>query len=194
MESNTQSYNIVELFYSIQGEGFYVGKPAIFIRFSGCNLSCDFCDEPLHKLPGKKYEFSDINAELQKYHPCKFVILTGGEPTIQPHFDDLVQSLQEYGYFVAVETNGTERITCTPNWIAVSPKTDQFYYGDELKLVYEKQDLDKYEKLPFKHFYLQPKNYDNELNPESVKDCLEVLKTRTKWSLSLQLHKAIGVE
>lgn len=194
MVSNTLKFNINEIFYSLQGEGYYVGKPVIFVRLSGCNLTCSFCDEPKHKETGEEYDPNRLLKEADQYYPCKFIVLTGGEPTIQPHFSNLVSLLQKNGFFVAVETNGTKAIRCNPNWITVSPKTDQFIYGDELKLLYQGQDLIQYESLPFKHFFIQPINDLTTVNWNEVMNCIDVIKKNPKWKLSVQLHKLLNIK
>ncbi len=190
---SSPEFKVTEIFYSIQGEGYFTGKPAIFIRFTGCNLNCDFCDEPEHKFPGKIYTEHQILEEIKQYDPCQFVILTGGEPTIQTNFDLLVESLRSLGYFVAVETNGTTKIKCHPDWITVSPKTDSFIYGDELKIVYQNQNLKDFEKLPFKYFYIQPLNFQNEINYNSMEKCIKIIEQNPKWRLSMQIHKVMKI-
>ncbi len=194
MVSNTPKYNVAEIFCSIQGEGYFAGKSAIFIRFTGCNLSCDFCDEPNHKLPGKELDEERILEKIGLYDPCRFIVLTGGEPTIQPNFPHLVETLQDSDYFVSVETNGTTRMDCSPDWISVSPKTEDFICGDELKIVYQNQDLKPFESLPFKHFFLQPLNHQDEINYKSVEECLALIKENPCWRLSLQIHKVLKVD
>ena len=194
MPLNIASYEISEIFYSIQGEGYFTGQQAIFIRFSGCNLSCSFCDEPTHKEKGTILTIDQLLNKIKAYSECRFIILTGGEPTLQPHFAELVNILQENQYFVAVETNGTNPLNCSPNWVTVSPKTEDFIAGDELKLVYQNQDLKQFEKLPFKHFYIQPQNDRNKLNNHAVKQCLSVVEKNPNWKLSLQIHKVLNIK
>ena len=190
------NYNIAEIFCSIQGEGFYSGRLAIFIRFTGCNLACYFCDEPSHRRPGKDYGLGGLMREVRKYEPCRFVILTGGEPSLQEHLKELVDDLHEGGYYVAMETNGTRMIDCDIDWLTVSPKSSEYCVkkGDELKVIYEGQDLRGYEGEDFKYFYIQPLNRKEEINMKSVKECLEVIYENPKWQLSIQLQKVLKVD
>lgn len=194
MASNTPKFNISEIFYSIQGEGLHTGKAAVFIRLFGCNLVCPFCDEPAYKHQKKELPLNEIMDKVHQYDPCRFIVITGGEPSIQPDIELLIKELQRERYFVAVETNGTHRINARPDWISVSPKTEDFYYGDELKIIYDGQELSKYENLPFKHFYLQPMNHEKEINPISLEKCIHAVKSNPKWKLSLQIQKAIQVK
>ena len=192
--SMPKGFEIAEIFYSIQGEGYYTGRPAIFIRFTGCNLTCSFCDEPSHRRPGRFYTLEALLQEVQKYQPCSFVILTGGEPSLQKDLALLVLNLHQGGYYVAMETNGTQPIDCGVDWVSLSPKTEVFIdTADELKLVYQGQDLSKYEFKSFKYFYLQPLNYKNKVNFDSVERCLKVIKKNPKWRLSLQMHKVLDL-
>ncbi len=191
MESNIQKYNITNIFYSIQGEGFHSGKPAIFIRFSQCNLKCRFCDEP--SQPTVEYDSKKIISKINKFSPCKFVVLTGGEPSIQSGLEQLITKLKKNDFFVSVETNGTNIIKGYPDWITVSPKTDDFYYGDELKLVYDKQNIKEFEHLPFKHFYIQPMNLEKDIDFTSLGKCIKLVKDNPKWKLSIQLHKFLRI-
>ncbi len=194
MVSNTLSYKITDIFYSIQGEGFFTGKPAVFVRFFGCNLSCAFCDEDKYDKTSADYSAEHILLEIRKYSPCRFVVLTGGEPTLQEDLSALIEMLQKDEFFVAVETNGTNRIEAHPDWITVSPKTEEFYYGDELKLLFQDQELKQFENLPFKHFYLQPINHENDLDFSAVERCIKMVKENPKWKLSIQLHKILKIK
>ncbi|MDH4129763.1 MAG: 7-carboxy-7-deazaguanine synthase QueE [Spirochaetota bacterium] len=194
MPLNIPTYNLFDIFYSIQGEGFFTGRAAIFIRFSGCNLSCSFCDEPNHKKTGEKYTLNQLLDKIKEFDNCQFIVLTGGEPSIQPHLTDLVNALQEKHYFVCIETNGTNKLTCTPDWITVSPKTEKFIFGDELKLVYQNQDLKRFINLPFRHFFLQPTNFKDKLNFYSLERCIKIIKENPIWQLSLQMHKMLKIK
>lgn len=134
---------LVEIFRSIQGEGYHTGRPAIFVRLAGCNLACVFaegavCDTP-YQHAAMKLSVFEVMAQVQElaggiearaqWHGEEgrpMFILTGGEPTMAPQFDALVDAASQDGFYVAVETNGTmwrsglERC----DWVCVSPKVD----------------------------------------------------------------------
>lgn len=193
---------IKEIFESIQGEGQFAGEYAIFIRTSGCNLKCDFCDTDHENGQEMTVEF--ILHEVKKIkivtgYPI-LVIITGGEPTLQPGLNDLIYSLKELGYFVAIETNGTgnnRALKGLVDWLTISPKKDtpincltKETIGNELKLVYNGQkNLDGWFELSFQNYYLQPESN----KPEFIKGALEIIKQNPRWKLSLQLQKIIGV-
>ena len=143
---------INEIFYSIQGEGYYTGVPAIFIRFSGCNLNCEFCDTD-HSL-GKIMSDEEILDIIRKF-PAKHVVLTGGEPSMQ--LDDCFLSLlKAQGFYLQIETNGTltkgfDAVTRWCDWITCSPKKDCVRKQmDELKVVYLSQDMSVYKQYSCK--------------------------------------------
>lgn len=208
-----------EIFESVQGEGNNAGRVAIFIRFTGCNLSCSFCDTKYSWKDGVELSVKEIMDKVREFK-SKFVILTGGEPTIQPVEDlqYLVNDLHRAGYQVAMETNGTNFIHpfhLPIDWITVSPKSEEFIQseGDELKLLYDgTQNLEVYEKKRFRFFYLQPilpeKDLRYYLRVGSTPDqlinfmrevrvatqrCVEIVKERPLWRISFQAHKIVGV-
>jgi 7-carboxy-7-deazaguanine synthase len=107
---------IHEIFFSIQGESTYAGLPCVFVRLSGCNLSCAFCDTPETQRisdQAKQLSLEEIVSSVQKYR-CRLVEITGGEPMIQPRTIDLVQSLVDASYTVLLETNGTQLLDGIP--------------------------------------------------------------------------------
>ena len=178
---------INEIFYSIQGEGFFTGTPVIFIRFSGCNLSCAFCDTEFAHF--KKMKNEEIIAEVEKY-PSKHIVLTGGEPTLQlGEGDKLLVTLKEKGYFLQMETNGTGKIHRLVDWATCSPKLPN-YNGDcdELKVVYTGQDLSQYQNVKTKHRYLQP------CSGKNTKEVIEIIKQDPQWKLSIQTHKLLKIQ
>lgn len=197
---------IAEIFYSVQGEGHHAGTPAVFVRGAGCNLSCDFCDTDFSLK--EKLAVEDVAARIAEF-PAKFVVLTGGDPTIQPGgFRALVDLLHARGYYVTMETNGTSTDTLGVDWVTVSPKLSQggdwkLRKGDELKLVYEGQDLAFYEDSDFAHYYLQPKEIRTGRFGKGERDVAatraEWDKTfaaalaRPRWKFSFQVHKELGV-
>lgn len=177
---------INEIFYSLQGEGYHTGTPAVFVRFSGCNLKCPFCDTRHEK--GGQMSDDEILEEVGKY-PATTVILTGGEPAlwIDRAFIDL---LHRAGKYVCIETNGTRPLPDNIDWVTCSPKQGgalRITRMDEVKVVYEGQDLAAYEQLPARHFFLQPCSCLN------TKETVECVMWHPKWRLSLQTHKLIDI-
>ena len=138
-------YSVQEIFYSIQGEGQWTGQPMVFIRLAGCNLNCSFCDTVWDK--GKAMSTEEIVQEVKKY-PARRVVLTGGEPLLQP-LQELLVALREFE--VHLETNGTQPLRDVRNlfnWIAISPKSpvdslsdETFSYADEVKFLCGPLDL-----------------------------------------------------
>lgn len=189
---------INEIFYSVQGEGFHAGTPAVFIRFSGCNLKCPFCDT--NHFTGNEMSVSDIIEEITKY-PARLIIITGGEPSLFLT-DELVNKLHDKGKYVAVETNGTNKLPSSVDWITLSPK-DNFVKNavpvnqryDEVKVVFDgNQNVDKYLSIPAKQYYLQPCDTGNEtLNKEIINKTLEHCMKEGKWRISIQIHKILNV-
>jgi len=191
---------IKEIFYSLQGEGTYTGKPAIFVRFSGCNLACPFCDTDFKG--GEDYTEEKLVEEISKYKPCRFIVFTGGEPTLQLT-KTLTDRLHEDGYYLAMETNGTREYPSGIDWVTVSPKNDfcanailfpDNIIADEVKVVYNGENSPiKYEDLG-REKYIQPCDTgDADLNAEIIAKSIEWLKAHPDWKLSLQTQKIINV-
>lgn len=195
-------YNIVEIFHSVQGEGFRSGIPHVFIRFGRCNLRCEWCDTDFDTY--KQMSVTEILGVVMTYE-CKNVIFTGGEPMINDLWP-LARTLKRRGYHLSVESNGTVEIPDgLMDWICISPK-DQMYphvnvrqrKGNELKCVYVGQPLTLYDDLKdgFEHLFLQP-CYDEsesvEKNGRSFAITEEVVKDNPEWRLSLQTHKWMGI-
>lgn len=195
----TTAMKINEIFYSLQGEGRWTGTPAIFIRFSGCNLRCCFCDT---KFDDYKILSVDEIIEAIADYPANHVVLTGGEPTLQIT-RTLIERLHDAGYYVQIETNGTvmlkNGLETLIDWITCSPKYAdvRIQRFDELKVVYQRQDMSQYLHLKptFQDcLYLQPCDCGNEaLNIENVKDTIKYIKSHPEWKLSLQTHKILNV-
>ena len=194
---------INELFYSLQGEGFNCGTPAVFIRFSGCNLQCPFCDTQ-HNT-GKWMDDTAIVTEVMKY-PAPLIVLTGGEPTL--FIDEpFIKALLVTGKKIAIETNGTCPLKLSEEtrkqiWITISPK--DFLEGskapilmqecDELKVVNVGQELSHYFDMKAHHYFLQPCDFgDAKKNQENLQMTIESCLQDTRWRLSLQTHKMIGI-
>lgn len=182
------NYNINEIFYSIQCEGYWSGRAAIFIRMAGCNLNCDFCDTN-HATTSILSE-RDIIDIIEEYK-SKFVVITGGEPTLQD-LTPLVNKLHDSGYYIAIETNGTNEIDYDIDWITCSPKNGakiNLKHMDECKVVLVNGidlrgilALDKGIKK-----YIQPCSWEN------TDECVEFVKRYPEWRLSLQCQKILNI-
>ena len=196
-----QKYPIVEIFHSVQGEGFHTGIPHVFIRFGNCNLRCEWCDTDF-----MTFEDMDIDSIIEEVlsYDCDRVIFTGGEPAMQD-LSVIGKRLKEHGISISIETNGTIPVDPIIDWICVSPK-DQLYpnvsikqrTGDELKVVYCGQDLALYDELKkgFTHQYIQRCYVEDEsveANGKSFQIVERLVKDSPGWRLSLQTHKWMGV-
>lgn len=177
-----------EIFYSLQGEGYHAGTPAVFVRLSGCNLCCSFCDTDHSK--GLRMTIDEIVSQVTSY-PANVVILTGGEPSLQD-IAPLVDALHDHGKRVHIETNGTRPLPATLDWITCSPKEGAnvlLDHCDELKVVYTGQDVEAIAaRTPATHYFLQP---CSGLNTRQVVD---YILTHPRWRLSLQTHKLIDIK
>ena len=197
----SQVYPIVEIFHSVQGEGFHAGIPHVFVRFGNCNLRCEWCDTDFLTYDERTLE--SIVDEVLSYN-CNRVIFTGGEPAMQD-LATIGSTLKEHGINLSIETNGTIPVDPVIDWICVSPK-DQLYpnsiikqrSGDELKVVYCGQGLDLYDDLKqgFEHHFIQPCYIDTdsvEENGKSFQLVEKLVKESPGWRLSLPTHKWMGV-
>lgn len=195
------SYPIVEIFHSVQGEGYHTGIPHVFVRFGNCNLRCEWCDTNF--LEYETRDLEDIVSEVSSYN-CDRVIFTGGEPALQD-LGSIGMELKKLGLHLSIETNGTIPVDPIVDWICVSPK-DQLYpdavirqrSGNELKVVYCGQDLSMYDELRtgFEHHFLQPCYMEAESvesNGSSFRMVESLVKRTPGWRLSLQTHKWMGV-
>jgi len=204
------SYTVKEVFYTLQGEGANTGRPAVFLRFAGCNLwsgreedrataICQFCDTDF--VGGTKFASAEELAEevagqwFGNGTSKRFVVITGGEPLLQLD-RPLIDRLHAKGFELAIETNGTIAAPAGLDWICVSPKARTVIRqrsGNELKLVYPQDGLSpqELERLDFEHFFVQPMDGpDVEQNTAlAARYCLE----HPKWRLSLQTHKLLGI-
>jgi Organic radical activating enzymes len=207
-------YAVKQIFYSLQGEGANAGRPAVFVRFAGCNLwsgretdrahaICRFCDTDFvgtDGVGGGRFAAAGVLADTAADHWRKeggkpFVVLTGGEPALQID-EPLIDALNRRGFQVAIETNGTCPLPPGLDWICVSPKARAplvVTEGDELKLVFPQPDVEpeRFANLSFRHHFLQPMD-----GPEiahhtalAVAYCL----AHPRWRLSLQVHKLLGI-
>ncbi len=188
-----------EIFYSLQGEGFYVGVPSVFIRLSGCNLQCSFCDTTHQSFTDmSESEIADVVAQ----YPAQHVVITGGEPSLQLTAS-LIELLHSLGKEVAVETNGTHLLPENVDWITLSPK-DAFItsasakvvlkHCNEMKVVFAGNELPNYDDIACDHFFLQPCDVGDEgKNKEIVEATIAYCLQHPKWRLSLQTHKLVGI-
>ena len=190
---------INDIFYSLQGEGYNMGRAAVFVRFAGCNLHCPFCDTDFEAY--REMTDDEIVTAICQY-PARFVVLTGGEPTLQVD-EAFVDLLHRQGFEIAMESNGTRPAPTNLDWLTVSPKT---HHGpwiegkgrlpDELKIVFDEHtdpesDL-KYptSSLKSQRKYLQPCDTgDPERNAYIINRCIDYIKDHPQWRLSLQTHK-----
>ena len=195
-KNDNRHYRVNEIFYSLQGEGFHTGKAAVFVRFSGCNLRCPFCDTDFSAY--REMTGDEIIFQIKDY-PGRFVVLTGGEPTLQVD-DSLIALFHEHGYIVAMETNGTRQWPAALDWSTVSPKENVVVTQcNELKVVFHQQSETELENLRHQiraaHYFLQPCDTgDAEQNKQIVAACVEYIKEHPQWRLSLQTHKITGIK
>ncbi len=193
---------IMEEFYSLQGEGFYAGRPAYFIRLAGCNIGCVWCDvKESWKLEQK--QIKSINSIVEKCVTSKtnFVVITGGEPAMY-NISYLVDALQKSNMEVAIETSGAYQLSSQIDWYCFSPKKFKFpceeayKRADELKIiVFNKSDLRWAEKHAEKInnkciLYLQAEWSKREVITPLI---IEYAKTNTRWKISLQTHKYLDI-
>ena len=186
-------YRVNEIFYSLQGEGYNTGRAAVFVRLSGCNLRCPFCDTDFSSY--RELTAQDIRTEVLRLAPsAPLVILTGGEPTLQAD-EALVNELQQAGYQVAMESNGTHEAPKNLNWLTVSPKCKPAVSRcNELKCLFDETGRVEDYGVEANHYYLQPCDVgDAERNRAIVERCVEYIKQHPRWQLSLQMHKLICI-
>lgn len=176
-----------DIFYSIQGEGRNAGRAAVFVRFSGCNLKCPFCDTDFADF--RLMSDEDIIAEISQW-PARLVILTGGEPTLQTDAP-FVEKLHDAGFEVAMETNGTNIPPDNIDWITCSPKSGvRLRRCSELKCLFDENGRADDFGIEADYYYVQPcDTRDEERNRRITAACTEYVKEHPEWRLSLQIHK-----
>lgn len=210
------TYSVKEIFYTLQGEGANSGRPAVFCRFSGCNLwtgresdrasaVCTFCDTDFVGVGpdgGKFTTATDLAAAVSARWPWQssdgakpLVVCTGGEPLLQLD-DAAVAAFHAAGLEIAVETNGTQLAPEGLDWICVSPKSAAplvLTRGNELKLVFPQDDAppERFESLDFDHFFLQP--MDGPVVDQNTRLAVAYCLAHPRWRLSVQMHKALGI-
>ncbi len=213
-QAESSVYTVKEIFYTLQGEGAHTGRPAVFVRFSGCNLwtgrekdresaICKFCDTDFVGVEpdgGRFAAAEDLAQAAATLWPSdsrgnRYVVCTGGEPLLQLD-EALVKAFHANGFEVAIETNGTLQPPPGVDWICVSPKHGaplELRSGDELKLVYPQKGADpaEFESLDFRHFFLQP--MDAPELQRNTRLAIEYCLANPRWRLSLQTHKITGL-
>ena len=208
-------YSVKEIYYTLQGEGAHAGRPAVFCRFTGCNLwsgreedrasaVCQFCDTQFVGTDGPGGGVFHSASELasavaamwpESWNANKLVVCTGGEPLLQLD-EAVVEALHAEGFEVAVETNGTKLPPPGIDWVCVSPKANAdcvLTTGSELKLVFPQVggEPTRYEGLDFGRFFLQPMDGPNQ--DASTKLAAQYCLEHPQWELSIQTHKLIGL-
>ncbi len=210
------TYTVKEIYYTLQGEGAQAGRPAVFLRFAGCNLwtglekdrdqaICTFCDTDFVGTDGErggKYDAPGLAAEVRAAWPANgagpsrpYVVCTGGEPLLQLDAP-LIDALHEAGFEIGVETNGTLAPPTGIDWLCVSPKAGaplQATRGNELKLVYRQEGAlpEQFAALRFDYFFLQP--MDGPLVDAYTRDAVSYCLEHPQWRLSLQIHKVLCI-
>jgi organic radical activating enzyme len=191
-------YNLVEIFESLQGEGRNTGRPCVFVRFAGCNLACPWCDTDVK--PRFALDLAALVAEVKSFR-AKGVILTGGEPTIQDGMPELVAALKKEGFWIGVETNGTD----DPDWlgfvdyVSCSPKAEfpdslVLKHADEVRIVASSEEVvgfcrDVRRRIAATDYYVSPCDREGKMDFATAKSVLSKLDG---FSLSVQLHKILG--
>lgn len=188
--------NVNEIFYSLQGEGHFTGTPAVFVRLSGCNLRCPFCDTDHHASVGMTY--AEVVERVATF-PSRHVVVTGGEPSMQLT-DAFIDALHAAGCFVQVETNGTLPLPPSVDWVTCSPKDAPVVLDriDELKVVYSGQPMDGYAPLMAiaAEWRLQPCDVpgDAAASERHLRAAIAYALAHPRWRLSLQTHKLISIQ
>lgn len=208
------TYAVKELFKTLQGEGARAGRAAVFCRFAGCNLwsgreedrykaVCQFCDTDFTGTDGdgggKFRDATELASAIAQIwgsvESRRYVVFTGGEPLLQLD-DALIAAVHNFGFEIAVETNGTIEPPAGIDWICVSPKAGaplNLRSGSELKLVYPQADLLPHDlpDLAFEHYFLQP--MDGPAQSTNIAAVTAYCLENPRWRLSLQTHKMIGI-
>lgn len=185
-------YRVNEIFYSLQGEGFHTGRPAVFLRFSGCNRSCPFCDT--QHQSATQMSAADIIGTVSRW-PARFIVVTGGEPLMQLD-DTLIRALHDAGFTIAVETNGSLPAPEGIDWITCSPKEEPWRLQrcDELKVLFTDEAAIERADSSFEatHHFIQPL-YDAATGTTNAPEAIDYIKRHPRWRLSLQTHRLLNI-
>lgn len=182
----TDTYAVNEIFCSLQGEGYHTGTAAVFLRLSGCNRACPFCDTD-HRASTPMT--AQAIAEACSAYTPRHIVVTGGEPLLQLD-DALLDALKAKGFYIQIETNGSLPAPSGVDWVTCSPKTPPYAIDrvDELKIVYQGQDVEALAALfGTDRRYLQPCSGSN------TADVVAYILNHPWWRLSLQTHKLIDI-
>lgn len=182
-----KTYKVNEIFYSLQGEGFFTGIAAVFLRFSGCNRRCEFCDTDF--TSGTDMTADEIINAISR-HPSRHLVVTGGEPTLQLD-SELIRAIKAARFFIQIETNGSNPVPTGVDWVTCSPKEAPWLIDriDELKIVYQGQDVEQIaELLPAPRHFLQP------CSGKNTAETVSYILSHPRWRLSLQTHKLIDIQ
>ena len=213
------TYSVKEIYYTLQGEGAHTGRPAVFLRFAGCNLwsgreehradaVCRFCDTQFVGVDGPgggKFDTaSELAAAIHAQWPDgenlarPYVVCTGGEPLLQLD-SAAIDALHAVGFEIGVESNGTILAPSGIDWLCISPKANadlQQVAGNELKLIYPQTEREAqpevFEHLEFDHFFLQP--MDGPDVQENTRRTIDYCLQNPRWRLSVQTHKFLGID
>jgi organic radical activating enzyme len=197
-----QQYPVMEMFYSLQGEGYHQGKAAYFIRLAGCDVGCVWCDVK-ESWDASKHPVVSIEqiVESALQHPGRLAIITGGEPLLY-NLDPLTKALKAAGFQTNIETSGSSPMSGQWDWVCLSPKkfkaplAENLQFASELKVVvFNNSDFDWAETYakqvtPNCKLYLQPE-WDKQAQITPL--VIEYVKENPQWELSAQLHKYIQV-
>lgn len=195
-------WKVNEIFHSLQGEGYNTGTASVFIRLSGCNLHCPFCDTRHEQ--GTMMSLPEIIEQVMQYPNAPLIVLTGGEPSLWID-EDFVNGLKAMtGKRIAIETNGTHPLPHSIDWVTLSPKTGLasgddlpvvITRCDELKVVYLGQDLAQYDNITASHRYLQPCWVDDEAQCRlNMQATVQAVLDHPEWRLSLQTHRILDIK
>jgi 7-carboxy-7-deazaguanine synthase len=193
---------VMELFYTVQGEGFHSGTAAYFIRLAGCDVGCVWCDvKESWQVEHSQYITVKQIVEKALEHPCRIAVITGGEPCMYD-LTSLIQLLHDSGFKVHIETSGAYPLSGNPDWVCVSPKKfksplkEALEDADELKVVvFNTSDYEWAEKNAASvsskcQLFLQP---EYEKSTRILPGIVDYVKANPKWRISLQTHKFIGI-
>ena len=195
-------WKVNEIFYSLQGEGYNTGTASVFIRLSGCNLHCAFCDTRHDE--GTMMTLPEIVERVMQYPDAPLIVLTGGEPSLWIDENFVAELKKMTDKTIAIETNGTRPLPRGIDWVTLSPKTGLGESGDlpvvlthcdELKVVYLGQDLAQYDNITACHRYLQPCWVsDMDQRRSNMLDTVRAVMEHPQWRLSLQTHRLLGIQ
>ncbi len=205
------NYRLNSIFTSLQGEGRNQGRPATFVRFSGCNLACTWCDT--HRDQRLELSLGELMLKI-RHRERRFVILTGGEPSIQPGLVELVRKLKDEGFTVAMETNGLEAppepqlldyIACSPKASYAARYRDgrMLSSANEVRIVAQDELVAPFcrnmrERIAADDYYISPVELNGKIHYQRALNVLARVNrlmpdANPPWALSIQMHKVIGI-